>query len=151
MKTEQRSWTRAGGWMSASSEAMAQSAQLVLVFGATAVLKDPQLMESIRKFYPVAHTFGCSTAGEICGAQVSDDSLVTTASVTSMISLHILVWALVVWCGHSLSLGRSTPSSTLVIRERTSMTSPDRIACRAPQSLRSPASPAYAGSSRRLT
>jgi hypothetical protein len=65
--------------MPASSGAVAQSAQLVLVFGATAVLQDRELMESIRKFYPAAHILGCSTAGEICGAQVSDDSLVATA------------------------------------------------------------------------
>jgi hypothetical protein len=58
---------------------VAQSAQLVLVFGATAVLQDAPLMESIRTFYPVAHVLGCSTAGEICGAEVSDDSLVATA------------------------------------------------------------------------
>jgi hypothetical protein len=58
---------------------VAQSAQLVLVFGARAVLQDLQLMESIRKFYPAAHILGCSTAGEICGAEVSDDSLVATA------------------------------------------------------------------------
>jgi hypothetical protein len=79
MKTEQRSWTRAGGWLPAFPGPVAQSAQLVLVFGATAVLQDLQLMESIRKLYPVAHILGCSTAGEICGARVSDDSLVATA------------------------------------------------------------------------
>ena len=65
--------------MPASSGPVAQSAQLVLVFGATVVLQDRQLMESIRTFYPVAHILGCSTAGEICGAQVSDGSLVATA------------------------------------------------------------------------
>ena len=58
---------------------VAQSAQLVLVFGARAVLQDLQLVESIRKCYPAAHILGCSTAGEICGAEVSDDSLVATA------------------------------------------------------------------------
>ena len=79
MKTEQTSWRRAGGWLPASSGPVAQSAQLVLVFGATAVLRDRQLMESIRKLYPSAYILGCSTAGEICGAQVSDDSLVATA------------------------------------------------------------------------
>ena len=79
MKIEQRSWTTTGGWMPASSGQVAQSAQLVLVFGATAVLQDLQLMESIRKLYLAAHILGCSSAGEICGAQVSDDSLVTTA------------------------------------------------------------------------
>src|SRR5580693_2847608 len=79
MKTEQRTWTRAGGWTPASPGPLAQSAQLVLVFGATAVLQDPKLVEPIRKFYPAAHILGCSTAGEICGALVSDDSLVATA------------------------------------------------------------------------
>jgi hypothetical protein len=79
MKTEQRSWTRTSGWTPAFCGPVAQSAQLVLVFGATAVLQDVQLMESIRTFYPVAHILGCSTAGEICGAEVSDDSLVATA------------------------------------------------------------------------
>ena len=79
MKTEQRSWTRTSGWTPALCGPVAQSAQLVLVFGATAVLQDTPLMESIRTFYPVAHILGCSTAGEICGAAVSDDSLVATA------------------------------------------------------------------------
>jgi hypothetical protein len=49
------------------------------VFGATSVLQDPNLVDPIRKYYPSAHFFGCSTAGEICGTQVSDDSLVVTA------------------------------------------------------------------------
>jgi hypothetical protein len=79
MKTEQRTWTQAHGWAPSSPGPLAQSAQLVLVFGATAVLKDPRVAESIRAFYPTAHILGCSTAGEICGAQVFDDSLVATA------------------------------------------------------------------------
>jgi len=79
MKIEQKSWTQAGGWVTASPDTLAGSAQLVLVFGATAVLRDAQLVDPIRKFYPTAHILGCSTAGEICGVQVSDDSLVATA------------------------------------------------------------------------
>jgi hypothetical protein len=79
MKTEQRSWTKTSGWTPAFCGPVAQSAQLALVFGARAVLQDLELMESIRKLYPVAHILGCSTAGEICGAEVSDDSLVATA------------------------------------------------------------------------
>ena len=79
MKTEQRTWTQARGWVPDSSGPLAQSAQLVLVFGATAVLRDPKLVDPIRKYYPAAHILGCSTAGEICGTQVSDDSLVVTA------------------------------------------------------------------------
>jgi hypothetical protein len=55
MKSEQRSWRRAGGWLPASCGPVAQSAQLVLVFGATATLQDRQLMESMRESYPAAH------------------------------------------------------------------------------------------------
>lgn len=79
MKTEQRIWTPGGGWSSATSGSLAQSAQLVLIFGATAALRDSGLTQAIREFYPAAHIFGCSTAGEICGTLVSDDSLVATA------------------------------------------------------------------------
>jgi hypothetical protein len=79
VKTEQRTWTQGGGWTPAFSGTPVQSAQLVLVFGATSLLQDPSVVEPIRKYYPAAHIFGCSTAGEICGTQVSDDSLVVTA------------------------------------------------------------------------
>ncbi|MFH0996244.1 MAG: FIST N-terminal domain-containing protein [Pseudomonadota bacterium] len=58
---------------------LGESAQLVMLFGATAILKEQRLVEQVKDAYPKAHIFGCSTAGEICGAQVSDDSLVSTA------------------------------------------------------------------------
>src|SRR5579863_1771731 len=79
MKTEQRTWTQARGWAPSTPGALAQTAQLVLAFGATAALKDHRLAGSIRASYPAAHILGCSTAGEICGAQVFDDPLVATA------------------------------------------------------------------------
>ena len=79
MKIEQRKWTEPAGWTPAPPGSSAKSSSLVLVFGATAVLRKPDLVAAIRRDYPAAHIFGCSTAGEICGAQVSDDSLVVTA------------------------------------------------------------------------
>ena len=79
MKIQQRKWTQALGWTPASAPSFGASCQLVLVFGATAVLRQPHLAAEIRGDYPGAHIFGCSTAGEICGTQVSDDSLVVTA------------------------------------------------------------------------
>ena len=79
MKIEQRRWTRPSGWQPESSGPLAQRAQLVLVFGATMALQDAGLLESLRTSYPSAHILGCSTAGEICGDQVSDDSVVATA------------------------------------------------------------------------
>ncbi|MBI3765094.1 MAG: FIST C-terminal domain-containing protein [Ignavibacteriales bacterium] len=58
---------------------MHDKAQLVLVFGATPILKDRLHYDYLRKIYPNAHLLGCSTAGEICGTEVTDDSLVVTA------------------------------------------------------------------------
>src|SRR4051812_19298357 len=77
MKIEQRKWTAATGWQGGNFTA--RSAQLVLVFGATAVLKQRELISRIREGYPSARLLGCSTAGEICDVEVSDDSLVVTA------------------------------------------------------------------------
>lgn len=57
----------------------AASSQVALVFGAAAILKQPRLTGAIRKDYPLACIFGCSTAGEISGTHVSDDSVVVTA------------------------------------------------------------------------
>ena len=34
---------------------------------------------ALRNTYPDAHLLGCTTAGEICGTTVSDDSVVATA------------------------------------------------------------------------
>ena len=58
---------------------LGQSAQLVMLFGAKAPLKDHEVIEEIKASYPGAHILGCSTAGEICVTEVSDDSLVATA------------------------------------------------------------------------
>jgi hypothetical protein len=79
MKIEQRRWTRALGWLPASAGRYARPSQLVLVFGAVGTLRQPELTAAIHKDYPAAHIFGCSTSGEICGTQVTDDSLVVTA------------------------------------------------------------------------
>jgi hypothetical protein len=79
MKTEQRKWTEAHGWIPALPGAIAKSCPLIVVFGATSVLKKTDLVAAIHRDYPAAHIFGCSTAGEICGTVVSDDSLVVTA------------------------------------------------------------------------
>jgi len=77
MRIEQRKW-KAQGWIAGPPGALGESAQLVLIFGATHILRE-SLVEQVKATYPRAHVLGCSTAGEICGAQVSDDSLVATA------------------------------------------------------------------------
>ncbi|MBM3299977.1 MAG: FIST C-terminal domain-containing protein [Deltaproteobacteria bacterium] len=79
MKIEQRNWTEADHWMLQAGRALEGPAHLVLMFGATAVLRDRKRIDDVRVRYPGAHILGCSTAGEICGTQVCDHSLVTTA------------------------------------------------------------------------
>jgi hypothetical protein len=79
MKIEQMKWTGASDWKLQTSETPLKSAQLLLVFGATDVLKSPGWRQRLKEACPAALLLGCSTAGEICGTQVSDDSLVVTA------------------------------------------------------------------------
>jgi hypothetical protein len=79
MKIEQRSWTASSGWTCTAGDTLGGNAQLVFVFGSIALLRDPEHYADIRRTYPHAHIVGCSTAGEICGTRVIDDSIVTTA------------------------------------------------------------------------
>ncbi|HYQ31103.1 MAG TPA: FIST N-terminal domain-containing protein [Polyangiaceae bacterium] len=53
-------------------------AQLVLVFGSPARLREQGTWQSLRARWPGATLVGGSTAGEIAGAQVLDDSVVAT-------------------------------------------------------------------------
>ncbi|HEX9942276.1 MAG TPA: FIST N-terminal domain-containing protein [Thermoanaerobaculia bacterium] len=52
---------------------------MVLIFGATDLLRGSEPYRQVLAAYPGAHPFGCSTAGDIFGTEVSDDSLVATA------------------------------------------------------------------------
>lgn len=55
------------------------AAQLVLAFAATGVLDDADLWAKLHATWPNARIVGCSTAGEIAGIAVHDQSLVCTA------------------------------------------------------------------------
>ena len=79
MKVEQRYWTSGRGWTPDAPGAIPGTAHLVFVFGATSILRNHDHIQRLQRAYPVAHIFGCSTAGEICGTRVLDDSLVVTA------------------------------------------------------------------------
>jgi hypothetical protein len=80
MRTEQRLWTNEDGWSIAKEGGLGADARAVLVFGSRAVLKQGRLLDEVREFYPKAHVIGCSSAGEIAGTCVLDDSLVVTAA-----------------------------------------------------------------------
>lgn len=51
----------------------------MLYFGPRDVLGDTALYDELRGLYPDSHLLGCSTAGEIAGHDVLDDSVVVTA------------------------------------------------------------------------
>ncbi len=79
MQIEQRVWTEPGRWRPEGPGALRESAQLVLVFGGAREMTSGRLLDELQAFYPHAQLFGCSTAGEICGTTVHDDSVVATA------------------------------------------------------------------------
>lgn len=79
LRVEQRVWTRATGWTLSRADINNMSPQLVLVFGSRTALGEREIFEEIRNLYPEAYIMGCSTAGEISGTRVLDDSLVCTA------------------------------------------------------------------------
>ena len=79
MKIEQMRWMEKSGWTPVPPGGLGAAAQLVLVFAGTSLIQQPDRLEEVRAAYPGARLIGCSTAGEICGTHVTDDSLVVTA------------------------------------------------------------------------
>jgi len=79
MQVQQHWWKESKGWQPSLLEEVDQDTQLVLVFGITRELKNQAVLEQIKAIYPRAILVGCSTAGEIYGTQVLDDSMVVTA------------------------------------------------------------------------
>jgi hypothetical protein len=79
MKIEQNVWTQKTGWQPSAPGTLGKSAQLVLAFGSTELLKQTPLLKELAGIYQKARFVGCSTAGEICGTTVYDDSLTIVA------------------------------------------------------------------------
>lgn len=80
MLVAQNRWTEATGWVATDPLAAAlPSPQLVIYFGARTALTACANHRALRSMYPDAHLLGCTTAGEISGTTVSDDSIVATA------------------------------------------------------------------------
>ena len=79
MRIEQTRWHADRGWEPGPPGSRPQAPQLVLAFGATSILERDELIAEVRSAYEGAHILGCSTAGEISGTRVTDDTLVVTA------------------------------------------------------------------------
>ena len=88
MQIEQTRWSQARGWVPAPPGRLGTQAQLVLLFGSPACLKRTAWQEDIERAYPKAHRLGCSTAGEIYGIEVTDETLVATAIAFERTRLH---------------------------------------------------------------
>lgn len=78
MHIDQYRWTHTDGWTPALP-AGGSPAQLVLLFGGGALLQRDDPTGALRTAFPHAACVGCSTAGEIAGTAVHDDTLVATA------------------------------------------------------------------------
>lgn len=74
----QFSWTEDAGWQGLPV-APEEAVQLVIVFGSARSLEREGSIERIRAVYPRAAVCGCSTAGEIEGVSIRDDSVSGTA------------------------------------------------------------------------
>lgn len=79
MQIEQTRWMKGKGWSPIPPGALGTKAQLVLLFGSPSCLKQIGWQDEIYLAYPNAHQLGCSTAGEIFGTEVTDETLIVTA------------------------------------------------------------------------
>lgn len=79
MQVEQKQWSPSRGWEPEPLGRLGDSAQLVLVFASTWILRDRDRLREITAAFPNAQLLGCSTAGNIQGTQVTDETISLTA------------------------------------------------------------------------
>ncbi len=79
MKISQLKFNAEKGWVNLKNEADSNLTQLVIVFGSTELMKQSLYIDEITKSFPKAVIIGCSTAGEILGTSVRDNTIVATA------------------------------------------------------------------------
>ena len=60
--------------------ALDSETSLLLLFGGSRLIDRPALIQQVLDACPRSHVMGCSTAGEIHGCEISDDSLVVAAA-----------------------------------------------------------------------
>lgn len=89
MKIGQKLWTSDAGWVDTLPQEFSSAPQLVLAFGARALMEDKQYFDEIRGFYPESHIIECSTAGEILNNSVRDGSISLTAVLFEKTEVHV--------------------------------------------------------------
>lgn len=68
-------YTRQTGWLPALPSEMDSPQTLVLAFGARALSEHAAPFDELQAAFPSAKLLGCSTSGEVAGAQVDDASI----------------------------------------------------------------------------
>ncbi len=79
MEVMQACWSVDGGWNPPPCAHQGRLPDVTLVFGATGLLERSDLIDELARVYGSKSLVGCSTAGEILGDQVRDDTLVVSA------------------------------------------------------------------------
>ncbi len=79
MRIEQLIWKRGHERRIVHGGDLGSHASIVFAFGGSTLLADPHYYNILRDQYPLASILMCSTAGEIVGTSVYEDSLVATA------------------------------------------------------------------------
>ena len=79
MKILQQKWSRDKGWSEEASSIDKKKIQLVFAFGDRFILSDPKRFEELKDAFPQAHIILASTAGNIRGTTLDDESIVVTA------------------------------------------------------------------------
>ncbi|MCP4126857.1 MAG: hypothetical protein GY753_07335 [Gammaproteobacteria bacterium] len=77
MQVEQNCWEPNTGWKHPLKPRA--EVQLVLGFGSRQILENPERYQELKQMFPSAQIACCSTAGEIQGDQVLDDTLCITS------------------------------------------------------------------------
>ncbi len=75
MQIESFTYNQRGGWSIPQFPALDSEQTVVMVFGASEFRDAPEPLRELADAYPKAHLIGCSSAGEIYGASVFDESL----------------------------------------------------------------------------
>ena len=94
MKIEQRLLFPTGDWSTPGAKSGGLRPQLAFVFGTRALLENAAVISHLRAAYPDSRLVFASGAGEIFGAEVSDDKLVVTAvefekSTVALAAIHL--------------------------------------------------------------
>ncbi len=79
MKIQQYQWSKENEWNKPLLSEGETGTQLVLLFGSLSAIKEAEPRKQVLEAFPNAIIAGCSTAGEICQANVQDNTLVLTA------------------------------------------------------------------------